>query len=68
MDEYQFFAQLRPFNIKYREIFGYIPNISDYSCNRDEYLEALKKSIENKVEISEYILQYSSPIENGVEI
>ena len=40
-----------PYNIAYRDIFGYIPTQREYVCDQEEYIEALKKAIANKVEL-----------------
>ncbi len=46
---------LAKYYMKYQEIFGYIPDESDYSCTREVYAEALLKALEEKKEISEYL-------------
>lgn len=48
MDNTTFNKLVRPLNIQYRDTFGYIPRIIDYSCTREEYIEAMKVSIQNK--------------------
>lgn len=48
MDNAMFNKLVRPLNIQYRDTFGHIPRIIDYSCTREEYLEAMKVSIESK--------------------
>ena len=47
----EFAAAIKPYNIKYCEMFGYIPKITDFSCGREEYIEALKKSIDEKISL-----------------
>ena len=46
MDDKTFNQAKRPLNIAYRDVFHDIPCIQDYSCSREEYLSAMKKSID----------------------
>lgn len=55
MTEEQWTKCLAKYYKKYYEIFGYIPNESDYFCTREMYAEALLKAIEEKKELSEYL-------------
>lgn len=55
MTDIEFNKSLRELNKKYRDIFSAIPVISDYSCTREEFVAALKKSIEEKKEIDTYL-------------
>ncbi len=55
MTEEQWTKCLAKYYKKYQEIFGYVPDESDYSCTREVYAEALLKAIEEKKEISEYL-------------
>jgi len=55
MDNVTFNKLVRPLNVQYRDTFGHIPRIIDYSCTREEYLKALKVSIESKKPL-EFIL------------
>ena len=55
MTSIEFGKKCRPYNIKYREIFGYVPCKDDYICNQDEFFEALIKSIETEKELSNFI-------------
>lgn len=45
----------RPYNKKYRDLFGYIPCDQDYVCNQMQFYEALVKSVEQKIEITAYL-------------
>ena len=40
MNSIEFGKMCRPYNIKYREIFGYVPCKEDYVCSQEEYFEA----------------------------
>lgn len=55
MTEEQWIKCLAKYYKKYEEIFGYIPNESDYSCTREVYAEALLQALKEKKEISEYL-------------
>ncbi len=46
---------LEIYHKQYKEIFGYIPCIDDFSCTRTEYNIALLKAIKEQKEITEYL-------------
>ena len=52
MNSIEFGKKCRPYNIQYRDIFGYVPCRDDYTCSQDEYFDALLKAIETKCELS----------------
>lgn len=54
MDCMTFNRFLIQLNRAYRDIFHEIPCIQNYSCDQDEYVEALKKSIETGKPIDTY--------------
>lgn len=68
MTDIEFNKSLRELNKAYRTLFNIIPCISDYSCTRDEYVNALKKSIEEKKEISNFLKKIAKPIKEDVLI
>ena len=51
------------YNLKYKELFGYVPCKDDYKCSQEEYLAALIESIEKKIELhailSKRVVDYS---------
>ena len=51
MTSIEFGKKCRPYNIQYRDMFGYVPCKDDYVCSQEEYFEALIQSIELKCEI-----------------
>lgn len=55
MNSIEFGKKCRPYNIQYRDIFGYVPCRDDYKCNQEEYFNALLKAVETKAEISTFI-------------
>lgn len=57
MDSIEFGKKCRPFNIQYRDLFGYVPCREDYSCSQEEFLEALLKSIETKKDINMFLIK-----------
>ena len=52
MNSIEFGLTCKPYNIKYRDLFGEIPSYDDYVCTQDEYLDALKTALDKKVEIN----------------
>ena len=48
MDSIEFGKKCRPFNIQYRDLFGYVPCREDYSCSQEEFLEALFRKNPNR--------------------
>ena len=65
MNSIEFCKKCRPYNIQYRDIFGYVPCPDNYNCGQDEYFDALLKAIETKKDISTLIpkkaIDYSDP-------
>lgn len=57
MDSIKFGKKCRPYNIQYRDLFGYVPCREDYSCSQEEFFEALLKSIETKKEINMFLIK-----------
>ena len=57
MDSIEFGKKCRPYNIQYRDLFGYVPCREDYSCSQEEFFEALLKSIETKKDINMYLIK-----------
>ena len=41
MNSIEFGKKCKPYNIQYRDIFGYVPCRDDYTCRQDEYFDAL---------------------------
>lgn len=60
MDNHSFNMQIRPLNIEYRRIFGEVPRITDYSCSREEYIAAMKTSIETNIPIESTLIRRRS--------
>lgn len=65
MKSIPFGKQCREYNLKYKELFGYVPCKDDYKCNQEEFLAALISAIEKKVELATIIpkrvVDYSDP-------
>ena len=61
MNEIQFNKSIRDLNKRYFEIFNTIPKIQDYSCSREEYVEALTKSVEERKEIETFLKYIKLP-------
>ena len=57
MDSIEFGKKCRPYNIQYRDLFGYVPCREDYSCSQEEFFEALLKSIETKKDINMFLIK-----------
>ncbi len=65
MDNHSFNTCIRPLNIKYSKIFRRIPRITDYSCTREEYVEALKQAVEKKKPLNEILISRASQYGNA---
>ena len=52
MNSIEFGKKCRPYNVQYRDVFGYVPCRDDYNCTQDEYFQDLLKAIETKRELS----------------
>ena len=55
MDNQTFNKTKRELNRQYAEIFGEIPCIQDYSCTRDEFIDALNTAIISNVKIDKLL-------------
>ena len=63
MENATFNKLVRPLNIQYRDIFGQIPRITDYSCTREEYILALKQAIEKIIPLDIILVPYEKRYE-----
>lgn len=52
MNNIEFGKKCQPLNKQYIKLFKYIPTPTDYAASRGEYLTALQKAVDDKVEIS----------------
>ena len=43
--------------LEYKQMFGYYPEVRNYFCTPEEYIDGLKKSIDEKKELCNYIRQ-----------
>lgn len=68
MTNLEFNRQLRQKNLKYRERFGCIPSILDYSCTREEYLRAMDAAIASGKALERFLSRYTAPADSGAEI
>jgi hypothetical protein len=55
MNSIEFGKKCQPYNIIYRELFGYVPCKEDYVCTRDKFYTALVKAVNNKKDLAEYV-------------
>lgn len=58
MNDSEFNKKIRILNSKYKILFQKIPCITDYSCSREEYVEALKKAVLEKQSLDNYVKRY----------
>lgn len=56
MKNAEFNMAVRSLNIKYRDKFGVIPRITDFSCTREEYLKAMEMAIKNGKPLGDVLL------------
>ena len=61
MTSIEFGKTLRPYNIKYRDLFGYVPCPANYLCSQEKYLNALKTAIETEQEIDNFVEKRPEP-------
>lgn len=55
MNSIEFNKKCQPFNLEYRDLFGYVPCKDDYICSRDEYLETLMKAVREQKELETFL-------------
>lgn len=55
MENKEFLEKCRPLCDEYGKIFKYSPCINLYNCTREEFIEALQKSITEKKELKNYL-------------
>lgn len=55
MTSIEFEKMCQPYNLKYRDIFGYVPCRGDYTCGREDYFKALHTAVEKKIELCELV-------------
>ena len=48
MTSIEFGKKCKPYLVQYRNIFGEVPQFSEYECNQDEFLQALLRATETK--------------------
>ncbi len=58
MNEAEFNAEVRELNKKYLTLFNEIPCITDYSCSRDEFIKAMRLSVESGSSIDHFVPKY----------
>ena len=64
MNPVEFGKKCHPYNIQYRDLFGYIPCKEDYSCSQEDFFEALLQSIETKKEIKMFLIEKTHDTSN----
>ena len=66
MTSIEFGKKCQPYNIQYKDIFGYVPCRDDYLCDQNEYFNALLKSINEKQPIETYLTKKNKNYKKGV--
>lgn len=65
MTSIDFGKKCQPYNVQYRDVFGYVPCRDNYICSQEEYFSALLKAIETKQDISTFVPERTiAPKEN----
>lgn len=64
MNSIEFGKRCKQYNLRYRDLFGYVPCRSDYKCSQEEFFDALIKAIETKTEISTFIPKKNIDLHN----
>ena len=57
MNQVEFNKSLTKWNAEYKELFGTIPCIKDFSCSREEYMSALQRAVKEKKRVGEYLAE-----------
>lgn len=60
MDMYEFGKRCQKLYGHYKEIFGCIPVQTEFVCTREEFLDALEKSIQERKNISCFLIENNS--------
>ena len=68
MEKIEFLKKCQPYNQKYYELFGETPISIEYIATYEEYLQALQKSVENKVKIETYLKKLKKSKEKGAKL
>lgn len=55
MASIEFGKKCRPYNLKYNELFGYVPCKDDYIGTQEEFFTALVRAVNEEKDISEFI-------------
>ena len=55
MNSMEFGMLCKPLNLAYRDLFGAIPVPSEYACSREEFLDAIKKAVNDRQPIETYL-------------
>ena len=55
MCDYEFYKKLKEISRRYINDFGYLPNITDYNCSREEFITALEYSLHDRTSIDTYL-------------
>lgn len=66
MDNTTFNKLIKPLNIKYKALFGYIPRIIDFSCTREEYILALQQAVKNNIPLNKILISYEKGGKNSM--
>lgn len=57
MEIKEFDESIKDLNISYYKLFGYIPVCSNYSCNREKFIEKMTEALNRKIELKELIVK-----------
>jgi len=68
MTSKEFSIKCRPYNLKYRDIFGDIPCPQDYTGTQDGFFKALTSAVEERKPISEYLKKTTIPLGENLKI
>ena len=61
MNSIEFAKKCQPYNKMYYELFGEVPVHYEYIATQDQYFDALKKSVEQKVKIEKFLKKLKTP-------
>ena len=68
MTSKEFTIKCRPYNLKYKELFGTVPCPQDYVGTQEEFFNALLKAIEIEKPIEDFLRKKSIPQGENIKI
>lgn len=68
MDDLTFNKNVKQLNKKYFQTFGEIPCMQNFDCSREEYILALKQSINENIKIDNILAKTGNPLDKNAVV